>query len=273
MVPIGISEFTYGFAFRFEQVNANWIGVDAAPILPSLQTEQMSGWDVSIPLFGVPFFYQFKIPEYLSAAHATYIADGTYAGPYYRIDLHRRDNNNQHPRRFQELAAINPNTFYAAPELNTQAEFAAQFLAQTLADASRLIPLTDCDDIDRVTIASIASRLLLEPWSGLFIPNFTERLSRTKGGESLQRSSCEIAALVVTVGRALRRRPAVHNCCHSAEGYWRSASAARGAFPSPKPKTSGGEGDGVCTRGSATEQQNSAPACCSREVGNNHRGL
>ena len=70
------------------------------------------------PMFGVPFFYQFKIPKYLSAAHATYIADGTYGGPYYRIDLHRRDNNNQH-RRLKELAAINPNTFYAAPELNT----------------------------------------------------------------------------------------------------------------------------------------------------------
>jgi hypothetical protein len=147
MVSIGISEFTYGFAFLFEQVNANWIGVDAAPILPSLQTEQMSGWDVSIPLFGVPFFYQFKIPEYLSAAHATYIADGTYSGPYYRIDLHRRDYDNQH-RRLKELAAINPNTFYAAPELNTPAEFTAQFLAQTLVDASRLIPLTDCDDIE-----------------------------------------------------------------------------------------------------------------------------
>lgn len=147
MVSIGISEFTYGFAFLFEQVNANWIGVDAAPILPSLQTEQMSGWDVSIPMFGVPFFYQFKIPEYLSAAHATYIADGTYTCPYYRIDLHRRNNNNQH-RRLKELAAVNPNTFYAAPELNTEAEFTAQFLAQTLVDASRLIPLTDCDDID-----------------------------------------------------------------------------------------------------------------------------
>ena len=146
MVSIGISEFTFGFAFLFEQVNANWIGLDAAPILPSLQTEQMSGWDVSIPMFGVPFFYQFKIPEYLSAAHATYIADGTYGGPYYRIDMHRRENNNQH-RRLKALAAISPNTFYAAPELNSQAAFTTQFLAQTLVDASRLIPLTDCDDI------------------------------------------------------------------------------------------------------------------------------
>jgi hypothetical protein len=146
MVAIGVSEFTYGFAFLFEQVNANWLGVAAAPILPSLQTEQMSGWDVSIPLFGVPFFYQFKIPEYLSASHATYISDGTYDGPYYRIDLHRRDNNRQH-RLLKALGNTYPNTFYAAPELNTQAEFTAQFLAQTLVDASRLIPLVDCDDI------------------------------------------------------------------------------------------------------------------------------
>jgi hypothetical protein len=146
MVAIGVSEFTYGFAFLFEQVDANWLGVAAAPILPSLQTEQMTGWDVSIPLFGVPFFYQFKIPEYLSASHATYIGDGTYGGPYYRIDLHRRENNRQH-RLLKTLANAWPNTFYAAPEVNTQNEFTAQFLAQTLVDASRLIPVVDCDDI------------------------------------------------------------------------------------------------------------------------------
>jgi hypothetical protein len=146
MVAIGVSEFTYGFAFLFEQVNANWLGVAAAPILPSLQTEQMSGWDVSIPVFGVPFFYQFKVPQYLSAPHATYINDETYDSPYYRIDLHSRDNNRQH-RLLKALGNAYPNTFYAAPELNTQAEFTTQFLAQTLVDASRLIPLVDCDDI------------------------------------------------------------------------------------------------------------------------------
>ena len=67
MVSIGISEFTYGFAFLFEQVNANWIGVDAAPILPSLQTEQMSGWDVSIPSLWSPVLLSVQNPGVLRA--------------------------------------------------------------------------------------------------------------------------------------------------------------------------------------------------------------
>jgi hypothetical protein len=146
MVPVGFSEFTYGFAFLFEQVNANWGGLTAAPILPSLQQEQFQGWDVSIPMFGVPFFYQFKIPQYLSAGNAMYIDDGTYQGAYYRIDLHRRDYNLQH-RTLRQVCVNNPNTFYAAPEVNTQAAFTENFLAQTIVDVSRIIPLGDCVDI------------------------------------------------------------------------------------------------------------------------------
>jgi hypothetical protein len=96
MVSIGISEFTFGFAFLHEQTIAQWDGLTAAPILPSLQQEASAGWDAHIPLEGEAFFYQFKLTDYLFRSNATFIRDGTYSGPYYRIDLHKRNYNNQH---------------------------------------------------------------------------------------------------------------------------------------------------------------------------------
>jgi len=43
MAEIGISEFTFGYAFLYEQSQANWGGLTAAPILPSLQQEELLG--------------------------------------------------------------------------------------------------------------------------------------------------------------------------------------------------------------------------------------
>jgi hypothetical protein len=36
MAVTGVSEFTFGFAFLFEQTTQNWANLRAAPILPSL---------------------------------------------------------------------------------------------------------------------------------------------------------------------------------------------------------------------------------------------
>ena len=81
MAQIGISEFTFGYAFLYEQTHANWSGLTAAPVLPSLQQEQDAGWDAHLPLAGTDFYYQFKLSDYLSRSNALYIADGTYATP------------------------------------------------------------------------------------------------------------------------------------------------------------------------------------------------
>jgi hypothetical protein len=147
MAAIGISEFTFGYAFLYEQTHASWQNLRAAPVLPSLQQEQDQGWDAHLPLVGTDFYYQFKLSDYLSRGNALFIADGTYTNPYYRLALHRRDNNRQH-RRLREHVAINPNTFYVAPEFNTIDDFNAAYLSRQLSQRSRLIPLADCDDID-----------------------------------------------------------------------------------------------------------------------------
>lgn len=146
MAEIGISEFTFGYAFLFEQTQTNWGDITAAPVLPSLQQEAQAGWDARLPLDGTDFYYQSKLSDYLSRGNATYIRDRTYSGPYYRIWFHRRNNNQQH-RRLREHCAANPNTYYVAPQFNSIEEFNARFLARQITANCRIIPLTLCDDI------------------------------------------------------------------------------------------------------------------------------
>jgi hypothetical protein len=143
MVTIGISEFTFGFAFLSELTRTNWQDITAAPVLPSLQQEQNEGWDAHLPIAGTPFFYQFKLTEYLSRRNAAHIKNGLYNSPYLRIALHDRDNNRQH-RLLWELGQQNPETFYVAPEMITRDSFNDAYLQQSIVQNSRLIRLSDC---------------------------------------------------------------------------------------------------------------------------------
>jgi hypothetical protein len=143
---VGISEFTFGFAFLYEQTHAHWGNLQAAPVLPNLQQEQQQGWDAHLPLNGIDFYYQFKLSDYLSRGNAKFIADGTYNGPYYRIALHRKNNNQQH-QRLRDHAVANPHTYYVAPEFDTLEDFNTSFLAHQITTQSRIIALSDCDDV------------------------------------------------------------------------------------------------------------------------------
>lgn len=146
MVSVGMSEFTFGFAFLFELTTANWTDVTAAPVLPSLIQEQNKGWDARLPIAGTPYFYQFKLADYLYRSNAKFIRDGIYNSPYFRIGLHRNDNSQQH-RLLRALSAQNPETYYVAPEVRTIEQFNSSFLQKVLAQNSRLIPVRDCEDI------------------------------------------------------------------------------------------------------------------------------
>ncbi len=147
MAEIGISEFTFGYAFLYEQTQARWRDLKAAPILPSLQREEEQGWDARLPLTGTDFYYQFKLSDYLSNGNATYLKDGTYDSPYYRFWLHRRNNNRQH-QRLRQHCLVNPNTYYVAPEFNSIERFNTRFLARQVTANTRIIPLTECEDIN-----------------------------------------------------------------------------------------------------------------------------
>lgn len=146
MVAIGISEFTFGFSFLYEQTRRNWEQLRAAPVLPSLRQETDDAWDARLPLIGTDYYYQFKLSDYLFQPNANYIDDGTYSGPYYRIALHRRNNNRQHCR-LKEHARNHLNTYYVAPEFNNLDDFNSAFLSSQIIERSRLIPIAECEDI------------------------------------------------------------------------------------------------------------------------------
>jgi hypothetical protein len=145
LAQLGISEFTFGFAFLYEQTTSNWGSLQAAPVLPSLQKEADLGWDAKLPTLGSDYYFQFKLADRLERGNAKYIKDGTYTGHYYRIALHRRDGNHQH-RRLRLHAQSHPDTYYVAPEVQNLDEFNTAFLARTLTQRSRLIPISQCLD-------------------------------------------------------------------------------------------------------------------------------
>ena len=113
MADLGISEFSFGYAFLFEQTQRNWANLTAAPVLPSLQQEADLGWDARLPLTGTDFYYQFKVAKRMVSRRARFRKDGTYETQYYQIDLHRRDFSRQH-RTLWAHAQRHPNTFYVA---------------------------------------------------------------------------------------------------------------------------------------------------------------
>lgn len=145
MVELGISEFTFGYAFLYEQTLKNWGSLVATPILPSLQQEADLGWDARLPIRGCDFYYQFKLSDLLERGNAKFIADGTYEESYYRIKLHARNFNRQH-RMLWQHAQSNQNTYYVAPEFGTIDDFNQAFLSNTITAHSRLIPLRQCNN-------------------------------------------------------------------------------------------------------------------------------
>ena len=146
MVALGISEFTFGFAFLLEQTVRKWGDLKVAPILPSLYKEHNRGWDANLPTRGADYYYQFKLSDHLYRSNASYIRNGPYSGAYYRIALHRRDENRQHCL-LKALADKHPHTYYVAPEVSSLRKFNEHFLKGDVMGVSRLIPLRDCKQI------------------------------------------------------------------------------------------------------------------------------
>jgi hypothetical protein len=158
MVSLGISESTFAFAFLNEQIFTNWDQLRAVPIFPTTIREGRPdvGYDVHLQLSqGTDYYYQFKVSEYLKGPNSNYLNVGPGAGPYYRIKLHHKNNNQQH-RALRILSQRCRNTYYVAPEFElgaysddeiTALEYLNRyFRSNTLSDNSRKIPIHECRD-------------------------------------------------------------------------------------------------------------------------------
>jgi len=162
MKLLGISEFTYGFAFLYEQTRAKWDNLKAVPITPSLAQEggrggvESQGWDARLQLKkGSDFYFQFKMSDYLLDSRAKYFNQGPGIGPYYRFALHRKNNYLQH-KSLRELSKKEKNVFYVAPEFSPSIYRASNvqrmeslntiFLNGEVTENSRLIPVSQCND-------------------------------------------------------------------------------------------------------------------------------
>ena len=146
MVALGISEFTFGFAFLHEQTAKNWLGLKVAPTLPSLYQESTLGWDAKLPTSGADYYYQFKLSDYLYRSNASYIRNGIYSDAYYRFALHRANASRQHVF-LKALADRHPHTYYVVPEVSSSREFNEHFSKRDVVGVSRLIPLKSCKRI------------------------------------------------------------------------------------------------------------------------------
>lgn len=147
MADLGLPEFTFGFAFLYEQTWKHWRSLRGFPLLPSLQDEKKLAWDAMLPTVGSNYYYQFKRSELLQRKNAKHISMGPYHAPYFRFNLHKANFNLQH-RLLWEHAQIlgNQNTYYVAPELTSQRQFRIAFSNHTVSDESRLIPLRSCQN-------------------------------------------------------------------------------------------------------------------------------
>jgi len=84
--------------------------------------------------------------DFLSRPNAKFIREGLYNHPYYRITLHKAENNRQH-HLLKELSRTNPHVYYVAPEFNGEEDINEIFLSNKIVERSRIIPLIECEDI------------------------------------------------------------------------------------------------------------------------------
>lgn len=132
------SEFTYGFSLVNELASA--LSCTAVPIFPSLVEEGREGGGFDVKLLsnqGKILNLQFKLSERMKAPNSREykISGHSLALPYYRFAISSRRISRQHPLLLA-LEAIEPLTFYAAPEFHENDEIHQRWNAGSVTSSS-----------------------------------------------------------------------------------------------------------------------------------------
>lgn len=96
---VGYAEFSFGYAFTENLIRGSATALTGAPVFPTLVQEAILGYDVQIGFPAAPLFSQYKLPELMTRARASEMANGLGPGltlDFFRIALMRRDVSDQH---------------------------------------------------------------------------------------------------------------------------------------------------------------------------------
>ena len=132
------SEFSYGYALT-DNLRRSGLGeATAAPVLPSLADEGAAagGYDLAVPIDGIPLLLQFKVPEVLTKRSK--LIPAGWATPYYRMYLRPSRHSEQHALLMEHDYAGRA-VFYAAPRFHTTDALNDHFLTTQVYHRSFLI--------------------------------------------------------------------------------------------------------------------------------------
>lgn len=130
MYTAQFSEFSYGYTLTDNIMHSGLPATPIAPVFPSLIAEGSSGggYDVQIPLYPVPIFLQFKIPQVVRR-RSTKMPTG-FTKPYLRMHL-RTKRPNQH-QLLLDLETSGKVVAYAAPDFWQTSELDRYFNDQVV---------------------------------------------------------------------------------------------------------------------------------------------
>ena len=131
------SEFSYGFAFTHELVN-HLPGITVAPQFPSLVAEGKAGYDMSVPILGVPMFFQYKLSEFLEGRAAKYWRN--HGGSHFRFGATSPRKSPQH-NLLKDLADSGKLVLYVAPGFYGLHDFNSAYRQNRISASSVCVPV------------------------------------------------------------------------------------------------------------------------------------
>lgn len=144
---MGIQNFPLAYAFTENLIRGLAPAPVGAPIFPNLVQEATLGYDVQINFPAVPLFFQYKLPELMTRASASEIANGKCPGltlDFFRIALMRQDVSDQHRLLIDWEGRYPGQVFYAAPCLRDSPAFNSAY--NTASVVSRSILFSPAED-------------------------------------------------------------------------------------------------------------------------------
>src|ERR1017187_609919 len=140
------TEFSFGYALTDSIMRSGLPATPTAPVFLSLIAEGSSGggYDVKIPLYPVPIFLQFKIPQFVR--RRSFKMPRGFNKPYLRMHL-RTKRPNQH-RLLLDLEASGKLVAYATPDFWRTGDLDKYFTAQEVHLKTRYFAPSEIGPLD-----------------------------------------------------------------------------------------------------------------------------